>query len=87
MKLKAHDKKVSEFSEIDKIILIPKKISEEFALGAQKLKLDGKKTELRVYDVPCNCNKEMHTHRVVDLRDVWDEMDIKDGDLLEIERW
>ena len=87
MQLKAHNKKISDYSEIDKIVLVPKKISDEFTLGPQHLKINGKKMELRVYDLPCDCNKEMHTHRVIDLRDIWEEMSLSEGDVLEIERW
>jgi hypothetical protein len=86
MKLKVHDKKISDYSEIDKIIFIPKKISDEFVLGENSIKIDGIKFTLRVYDLLCDCNKQMHTHRVVDLRDVWEDLNLVDGKEVEIER-
>ena len=86
MKLKAHDKQITSYSEVDKIVLIPKKIWEDFELGKNNLKINGNPFSLRVYDLPCDCNKQMHTHRVIDLREVWGELNLKDGQVLEIER-
>lgn len=86
LKLKAHNTKISKFSEIDKLILIPKKNWDDFPLGESEYRLSGKKKPLRVYDVPCDCSHQMHNHRILDLRDVWDELRIVDGNEMEIER-
>lgn len=85
MKLTAHFNEKRKFSDIDKFILIPKKFWEYFSLGESKYKLNDKNLSLRVYDVPCDCSGEMHTHRLIDLRDIWDELGLKDGQEIEIQ--
>lgn len=84
LKLKCHANKIGEFSEIDKIILIPKKISDEFEVGEDEYSLDGQKMRLRIYDIPCNCSQKMHTHRIIDLREVWEKLNLSDGQEVEI---
>ena len=86
LKLKCHKNKIEEFSEIDKMILIPKKSSDEFEVGEGEYSLNGQKMLLRVYDVPCNCSQKMHTHRIIDLREAWDKLNLSDGQEVEIER-
>jgi len=86
LKFKAHHGKISKFSEIDKLILIPKKNWEDFPLGEGEYRLNGKKQMLRVYDIPCDCSHEIHNHRILDLRDIWDELEIKNGNGMEIEK-
>lgn len=86
LKLKAHENKISKFSEIDKLILIPKKNWDDFELGEKEYGLNGKRLKLRVYEIPCDCSHQMHNHRILDLRDIWSELKITDGDEMEIER-
>ncbi len=86
MKLTAHYNKQGKFSEIDRFILIPKKIWEDFSPGISDYKINDRKFTLRVYDVPCDCTGNMHTHRLIDLRDIWDDLGIEDGQILEISR-
>ena len=84
LKLKTHDKTLNQFSEIDKFILIPKKLIEEFGPGEMELNLNGSKVKVRIYDTPCDCNEQKHTHRLLDLRDVWSTLNLKPGQLVEI---
>jgi len=84
--LKAHDKKVGKLNEIDKSILVPKKNWGDFELGEGEYKINGKSTKLRVYDVLCDCDNQPHTHRILDLRSIWDDLGLKNGDELEIGR-
>lgn len=86
IRLKAHSHAVGKHSTIDKLILIPKKICDDFTVGESEYILNNKKLKLRVYDVPCDCSSPTHTHRIVDLRDVWDQLNLKEGSELEIER-
>jgi len=86
IRLKAHNKKVSEYSDIDKLILIPKKLWEDFPLGEGEYILSGKKLKLRIYEIPCNCNPVKHVHRIIDLRDKWEELNLSEGIELEIGR-
>ena len=84
LKLKAHNKNFNEYTEIDKFLLIPKKVVDEFEIGEMELKLNGKKAKVRIYDIPCDCNEAKHTHRLLDLRDVWDKLNLKPNQLVEI---
>jgi hypothetical protein len=86
LRLKAHNKKISKFSEIDQLILIPKKNWDDFPLGEGDYRLNGKKFKLRVYDIPCDCSQEMHNHRILDLRDIWNEEGMSEGKEMEIMR-
>jgi len=86
LRLKCHSHKISEFSEIDRMLLVPKKVSDEFEVGEGEYILGGQKLQLRIYDIPCNCSKTMHTHRIIDLREIWDKLRLTDGQELEIER-
>ena len=85
IRLKAHGKPLGRYSEIDKYVLIPKKLWEDFKPGEKDLVIKGIKTKTRVYDVLCDCVKPDHNHRLIDLRDYWEQLGINDGDSLEIE--
>jgi len=85
MILKAYDKKFNEYSDIDKFILVPKKVWDDIAVGEQEISINQKKVKLRVYDVPCDCaGVAMHSHRIIDLRNIWDKLGLKDSQELEI---
>ena len=86
IQLKAHNKSIGKLNKIDKLILVPKKFWADFPSGVSDYKLNGKNLTLRVYDVPCDCSGPDHTHRIVDLRDVWESLKLTDGTILEIER-
>jgi len=86
IRLKAHNKTVGKLNKIDKLILVPKKYWEDFPAGESEYRLNHEKLKLRVYDIPCDCSGPNHTHRIVDLRDIWDELNLIDGSDLEIER-
>jgi len=86
MKLKTHNKPINEYTEIDKFLLIPKKLWEDFNIGEMTLKLDGKSICLRVYEIPCDCVAPHHQHRIIDLRDVWDELKLSANSEIEISR-
>jgi hypothetical protein len=84
--LKAHNKKLGDYNEIDKFLLVPKKLWDEIPEGEAEISLNGKRVKTRVYDIPCNCVAPDHHHRLVDLRSVWDEMKFKEGDNVKIEK-
>ena len=84
LKLKAHSKIFNQFTEIDKFLLIPKKLNDEFEIGEMRVKLNDQKVTVRIYDIPCDCNKTKHTHRLLDLRDTWDRLRLKPNQPVEI---
>lgn len=84
--LKAHFGSLGSFSEINRFILIPKKYWDDFLPGKTKLKIKGKEVLVRIYDIPCDCNPKRHTHRIIDLRDIWEKFQIKNGEELQITR-
>jgi len=86
IKLKAHNKVLGQFSEIDKFLLVPKKLWDEIGEGDATLRLNGEKVKTRVYDILCNCVGEEHHHRLIDLRELWEKMGIQDGDEITVER-
>ena len=86
IRLKAHSRSVGKLNEIDKLLLIPKKNWDDFPVGEGEYKLNSKKLKLRVYDVPCDCSGEDHVHRIVDLREVWNNLALQEGTSLEVER-
>lgn len=86
MKLQAHHKKNDKFSQIDKFILIPKKNWDDFQLGESSYTINGKQINLRVYDCPCDCSGKMHSHRIIDLRDAWEDLALSDGANVNIDR-
>lgn len=86
MKLKAHNKEFNEYTQIDKFALVPKKMWEEIETGNQSLSVNGKDTSVRVYDVPCDCTGVMHSHRLIDLRDIWDKLGLEANRDIEISR-
>ncbi len=86
MKLKAHNKILGTHSEIDKFLLVPKKLWDEFGEGEIGVSINGKRVKIRVYDILCDCVGEEHHHRLIDLRQVWDDLKISDGDNVIIEK-
>lgn len=86
MKLKVHNKEFNEYTQIDKFALVPKKMWEEIETGSQSLSINGKNVTVRVYDVPCDCTGAMHSHRLIDFRSVWDKLDLKANQDIEISR-
>ena len=86
IKLKARNKPISEFTEIDKYFLVPKKLWEDFPVGETKLAVAGNKITLRIYDVPCECVPQKHQHRIIDLRDAWDGLKLKENQEVEVGR-
>ena len=84
--LKVHFGRLGSFSEIDRFILIPKKYWDDFIPGETKLKIKGEQVSVRIYDIPCDCSIKMHTHRIIDLRDIWEKLQIKNGDEVEVTR-
>jgi len=86
IKLKAHNKPISEFTEIDKYLLVPKKLWDDVLPGEIEIFLEGKKMKLRVYNVPCSCVPQKHQHRIIDVRDIWDSQNLKANQEVKIEK-
>jgi len=86
LRLKAHSQPLNEYTKIDKFVLVPKKLWDELTVGKIEFKLKGKKVKTRIYDIPCDCNQRMHTHRLIDLRDEWDRLEITSGEELTLEK-
>jgi len=86
IKLKVHTKPVSPQTDIDKYLLVPKKLWDDFGAGETSLKLNGTKIKTRIYEIPCHCVGEDHFHRIVDLRELWEKLDLKENVEVEIEK-
>jgi len=86
LKLKTHGEPINQYTDIDKYLLVPKKLWGDFELGESELKIDGQKIRTRVYDIFCECTMPKHNHRIVDLRDVWVKLNLKENQEVEIER-
>ena len=86
LKLKVQNKRLNEFTEIDRFALIPKKWRENFEFGENNISINGSRFSIRTYEIPCTCVKEKHTHMILDLRDVWEKLKLKDHDTIDIER-
>lgn len=86
IKLKVHDKTLSKMSDIDKFFLVPKKQWDYFPLGENQLKLNGKDLKILIRDIPCECSQELHYHRIADLREIWDELELKDGQEIGVDK-
>lgn len=85
IKLKAHNKPFNEFTDIDKFLVVPKKMWGEIALGSLKLKIKNLNVTVRIYDIPCSCIGKMHSHRLIDLRGVWDKVQIKENEKVTVQ--
>lgn len=83
MKLKYHTKPISQFTQIDRYLLIPKKMADDFPEGEISLNINGKKISTRVYDIFCDCRPEKHTHKIIDLRDC-KNLDLDEGREVEV---
>jgi len=86
IKLKVHTKPISKQTDIDKYLLVPKKLWSDFEAGEMSLKLNGTKVKTRIYEIPCNCVGEEHIHRIIDLRELWEKLDLKENSELEVEK-
>ena len=86
IKLKVHDKTLSKMSEIDKFFLVPKKQWEYFPLGENSLNIDDKNVKIWIHDIPCECSQELHYHRIADLRDIWEEQKLKNGQEIKVDK-
>ena len=82
IKLKAHNKPFNDYTDIDKFLVVPKKLWNEIGVGETTLKINGSRVKLRVYDIPCDCVGKMHQHRLIDLREIWDKIDLKVNELV-----
>ncbi len=86
MKLKVHNREFNEYTQIDKFALVPKKMWSEIEVGNQSFSINGKNTIVRIYDIPCDCTGAMHSHRLIDLRSVWDKLKLEPNQDIEISR-
>lgn len=78
MKISISQKNISSYSEIDKFALIPKKLWSDFELGEKELMLDGRKLKVEILEMLCDCMgaNKTHQHRIIDLREFWDELSL-----------
>lgn len=83
MKLKYHTKPISQFTQIDKYLLIPKKIADGFPEGEIILNVNGRKISTRVYDIFCDCRAQRHTHKIIDLRNC-ENLNLIEGQEVEV---
>jgi len=86
MKLKVFTKAFNDFTEIDKFIVVPKKIWNDIEIGEQALNIKGTAIKVRIYDIPCDCTGAMHSHRLIDLRNVWDKLKLQDKEEVEVKK-
>lgn len=84
--LKTHTKPINEHTDIDRYLLVPKKNWGDFEIGDLELKINGINIKTRVYDVFCECVTPKHNHRIIDLRDMWSKLDLKENIEVEVER-
>jgi hypothetical protein len=86
LKLKVQNKKFNDSTEIDKFVLIPKKYWENFEEGVNKITIDGTKTKVRIYSIPCVCIGSPHEHKIIDLRPLWARLNLENKEEVEINR-
>lgn len=84
LKLRVHIKPFNEYTDIDKYLVVPKKLWEDFQPGESQLTLKGIKSKVRIYDIPCECVGSMHNHRLIDLREEFNKIGLKDNEEIEI---
>ncbi|OQA53221.1 MAG: hypothetical protein BWY43_00148 [candidate division WS2 bacterium ADurb.Bin280] len=84
IKLKYHSHPINEFTEIDKYLMVPKKLHEDFPEGEIEIRLQNKKFSTRVYDIYCECTGSKHIHKVIDLRKFEGTNDFSEGEEIEI---
>ncbi|PIT97237.1 hypothetical protein COT77_02615 [Candidatus Berkelbacteria bacterium CG10_big_fil_rev_8_21_14_0_10_41_12] len=86
IKLSTSDKTLGSFSEIDKFAIIPKKLWDDFPAGKKMINIRGKNREVEVYEILCDCmgKEKKHNHRIIDLRELWKELDLKNKTKIEI---
>jgi len=85
IKLKTHSKPLNEFTDIDKFLVVPKKIWNEIEPGTAKLRINGASVSVRIYNIPCECVGKMHSHRLIDLREIWDKIGLKENEEVTVE--
>jgi len=86
VKLRVHNKPFNEYTDIDRFLVAPKKLWDEFKPGEQKIIINNNPVKVRVYDIPCACTGPMHNHRLIDLRGVWDKLKIKAGEQITLDK-
>ncbi len=86
MKLKTHTKEFNEYTQIDKFALVPKKMWGDIEVGSRQLSINGRNVTARIYDVPCDCSGVMHSHRLIDLRSIWNKLGLKPNEDIEVSR-
>lgn len=84
LKLKYHDKPVNDFTEINKYLMIPKKLHQNFPEGEIEMSIAGKKILTRVYDIYCECVAPKHIHKIIDLREFDGAKEFKENQEIEI---
>lgn len=86
IRLKTHIKPINEHTEIDRYLLIPKKLWDDFETGELGVRINKKKIKTRIYDIFCECIGSKHTHRILDLREAWSDLGLKESQSVEIEK-
>jgi len=86
IKLKTHNRSINKYTEIDRYLLVPKKLWDDFETGEFKVKINGTWIKTRIYDIFCECVGPKHTHRVLDLRESWDRLGLKENQKVEVEK-
>jgi len=84
LRLKAHDKPINEYTQIDKFLLVPKKLWNYFEKGENELRLNNQKLRTRIYEIPCDCVLPRHSHRIIDLRESWEKLKLSNGQEVEV---
>lgn len=84
LKLKFHNSPINQYTQIDRYLLIPKKYSDSFPEGEVNFEMMGRAVKTRVYDIFCDCRKEKHTHKIIDLRDITTDTSIENNQEIEI---
>lgn len=86
MKITISSKTLSSYSEIDKFALIPKKQWADFELGEHELIINGKNEKVEIIEMLCDCvgPDKIHQHRIIDLRNVWDDLSLESKKEIEI---
>ncbi len=86
IKLIVQNRKLNDFTNIDKFALIPKKWWDYFDAGDNFISLNNIKMQLQVFEVPCTCVGSKHTHRILDLRKIWDKFNFHNHQTIEISK-
>lgn len=84
LKLKTHNRRFNEFTEIDKFVLVPKKAWDDLPQGITEIMINNQKEKIKIFDVPCNCTGQIHSHKIIDLRDIWEKLKLENDQKIEI---